>query len=81
MQQEIELLEIERLKEEQELQKNRDKERKYAKYLEAQREKIAAHSKVKNEDDIKKRAQEERDRKRAVADERKRKQEHENKKK
>jgi len=38
MQQEIELLEIERIKEQQELQKARDKERKYAKYLEKQKE-------------------------------------------
>jgi hypothetical protein len=34
MQVEIEQLELERLKEEQELQKARDKEKKYAKYLE-----------------------------------------------
>jgi len=41
MQQEIELLEQERIKEQLELQKARDKERKYAKYLETQKEKIA----------------------------------------
>ena len=81
MQQEIEVLELERMKEEQELQKARDKERKYMKYLEQQREKLAEHQKVRMDDAAKKKQQEEKERKRKEDAERKRKEELELKKK
>ena len=44
MNQEIAALEAERRREEEELKKARDKERKYAKYLEKQREKLAEYN-------------------------------------
>ena len=81
MQQEIELLEMERMKEQQELQKARDKERKYAKYLEKQKEQIASHSVVKMAEEEKKRKQEEKERKRIVDAEMKKKKDQELKKK
>lgn len=44
MNQEIAALEAERRREEEELKKARDKERKYAKYLEKQREKLTEYN-------------------------------------
>ena len=44
MNQEIAALEAERRREEDELKKARDKERKYAKYLEKQRDKLAEYN-------------------------------------
>ena len=49
MSQEIAQLEAERQREEEELKKARDKERKYAKYLERQREKLADYAVDKQE--------------------------------
>ena len=54
MQQEIEQLEAERKKEEDELKKARDKERKYAQYLEKQREKLAEHQITKQMEEAEK---------------------------
>ncbi len=51
MAQEIEQLEAERRKEEDELRKAREKERKYAIYLEKQREKLAEHNIKKGEEE------------------------------
>ena len=80
MQKEIAQLDEERKREEQELQKARDKEAKYNKYLAKQREKLAGHAQEKMKEDEKRRQQEE-EKKKKEAKERKRQQkEHEAKK-
>ena len=80
MQKEIEQLEAERKLEEQELQKARDKEKKYNKYLEKQREKLAEHNREKVIEDDKRKRQEAEQKKKEARERQKKQKEHEQKK-
>ena len=80
MQKEIAQLDEERKREEQELQKARDKEAKYNKYLAKQREKLAGHTQEKMKEEQKKKEQEEQKQKKEAKEKKKKQKEHEAKK-
>jgi hypothetical protein len=63
------------------LEKARDKERKYANYLDKQREKLQTHQQIKQAEELKKKKLEEKEKKKLADAEKKKLMEHEQRKK